>query len=175
MDEVKTNIYLLRHGEKNKDGTALSKNGIKQANYLAKRLKKIKFNKIYSSDLGRCIQTAEIVSKYHPYEIIYDKKLREVEGKVKDYPENHKKEIKIINSFWNKLTKEKGNILVVASGNFNRILIALALKINPKNSRFVQNPTGLTHFEFINKNKTRIEYINDLSHLPEKLKKRQAH
>ncbi len=175
MNDVKVNIYLLRHGEKNKDGTALSKNGLEQASYLAKRLKDIEFNKIYSSDLVRCKQTAEVISKHHPVKIIFDEILREVEGKVKEFPEKHKKEIKIIESFWNKITKEKGNVLVVASGNFNRILIALALKISPTNSRFVQTPTGLTHLEFINKNKTRVEYVNDTSHLPEKLRKRQAY
>jgi broad specificity phosphatase PhoE len=175
MDDVKVNIYLLRHGEKNEDGSALSKNGVKQASYLAKKLKKIEFNKIYSSDLSRCMQTAEIVSKYHPADIIYDKSLREVEGKVKEFPEKHPKEIKTIKSFWNKVTKEKGNILVVASGNFNRILIALALKISPTNSRFVQTPTGLTHLEFMNNGNTRIEYVNNTSHLSIKLNKRQAY
>ena len=175
MNDVKVNIYLLRHGEKNKDGTALSKNGIKQASYLAKKLKDIKFNKIYSSDLVRCKQTAEIISKNHPTKIIFDESLREVEGKVKESPEKYPKEMKVIKSFWKKVTKEKGNILVVASGNFNRVLIAIAMGINPSISRFVQTPTGLTHFEFINKNKTRIEYVNDTSHLPRKLNKRQAY
>ena len=175
MDDVKVNIYLLRHGEKNKDGTALSKNGIIQTSHLSKRLKDIKFNKIYSSDLVRCKQTAEIISKNHPTKIIFDESLREVKGKVKEFPEKHPKEIKIIKSFWNKVTKEKGNILVVASGNFNRVLIAIAMGISPSISRFVQTPTGLTHFEFINKNKTRIEYVNNTSHLPRKLNKRQAY
>jgi len=174
MNDVKVNIYLLRHGEKNKDGTALSKNGIVQSKYLAKRLKDINFNKIYSSDLVRCKQTAEIISKSHSTKIIFDESLREIEGKVKEFPDKHAKEIKIIKSFWNKITKENGNILIVASGNFNRVLIAIAMGINPFFSKFVQTPTGLTHFEFINKNKTRIEYVNDTSHLPRKLNKRQA-
>jgi len=175
MNDVKVNIYLLRHGEKNKDGTALSKNGIRQASYLAKKLKDIKFNKIYSSDLVRCKQTAEIISKNHPTKIIFDESLREVEGKVKEFPEKHPKEMRVIKSFWKKVTKEKGNILVVASGNFNRILIALALKIYPDNSRFVQTPTGLNHLEFMHNGNTRIEYINDTSHLPTKLNKRQSY
>lgn len=175
MEKIKTNIYLVRHGEKNLDGSSLSRNGIRQSKYLSKRLKKLKFDKVYSSDLKRCTQTAEIVNKPHRMKIITDDALREVKGEVKDFPDKHKKEIKLIKFFWDRVSFEGGNILIVGSGTVNRILISLALKINPKNSRFVQVPTGVTHFEVISKDKTRIEYVNDLSHLPERLKKRQAY
>ena len=175
LEKVKVNIYLIRHGEKNPDGFSLSVKGKKQVEHLFKKFKKIKFDKIYSSDLNRCVETAKIVSKYHKKDVIYDKNLREVGGNVKDFFEKFPKEIKNIRSFWNKVTKDKGNILIVSSGNLNRILISIALKIKPINSRFVQNPTGLTRFEYINKNKTRIVCVNDLSHLPEKLKIRQAY
>jgi broad specificity phosphatase PhoE len=175
MEKVKTNIYLLRHGEKNSNGSGLSRDGIKQSRYLARRLKKIKFDGIYSSELARCKQTVEILNKLHKKKIVFTDLINEVKGEVKDFPEKHKTEIKKIKSFWEEITKQEGTILIVGSGTVNRILISFAMGISPKNSRFVQIPTGLTHLEFINKNKTRFVYVNDLSHLPKHLKKRQAY
>tara|TARA_Y100000310_G_C20170008_1_gene573214 strand:- start:32 stop:562 length:531 start_codon:yes stop_codon:yes gene_type:complete len=174
-EETKLNIYLIRHAEKDSEGRSISENGKKQALLLAKRLQKIKFKRIYSSDLTRCKDTTKIISKKIKAPIILDKNLREVEGKIKDYPEKHKKEINKIKKTWNKITKEKGNILIVGSGIINRILISLALKINSKNSRFTQIPTGLTHMRYINKNKTILDFVNDTSHLPTKLNKKQSY
>ncbi len=177
MEEgLRLNVYLVRHGEKNSDGSALSKNGKIQAKLLAKRLKKIGIHRIYSSDLERCRLTAEAVSKLIGHKIVYDKALREVEGNVKEYPSKHPKEIAKVRKFWEKLTsKETGHVLVVGSGNVNRILLGIAMGISPQKSRFVQNPSGLTHLEFFNKNKTRFAYVNDTSHLPEHLKNRQSY
>jgi broad specificity phosphatase PhoE len=175
MGDIKLNIYLVRHGEKNKNGTSLSSRGLKQADFLGKELKKIKFDKIYSSDLERCKLTIEKISKYIKGDIIYDSNLREVKGKVKEYPEKYPTEIKKIKRFWNKVMKDKGNVLIVGSGNLNRILIGLAMGINPKDSRFVQIPTGLTHMEVYNKNKILFVCVNSTSHLPEKLRFRQAY
>ncbi|CAN5288116.1 alpha-ribazole phosphatase [soil metagenome] len=65
------NIYLVRHGESegNASGTtqtsemSLSKKGRIQAKALAKRLKNIKIDIIYSSHIQRAKETAEIISK----------------------------------------------------------------------------------------------------------------
>src|SRR3989344_1924566 len=124
MDDVKLNVFLIRHGEKSEDGSTLSKNGLLQVKLLAKRLKEVGIHKIYSSDLERCRLTAEAVSKLVDHKIIYDKSLREVEGKVKENPSKYPKEIERIKKFWlNLILKEKGNVLVVGSGNVNRILL----------------------------------------------------
>ena len=167
-------IYLIRHGEKDNDGKCLSKRGIEQTKLLAKRLEKIKFNKIYSSDLERCKQTVEIINKKTKLPVIYESRLREVKGKVKEFPKRHKKEIKKIREIYNRLTKEKGNILVSSSGIVNRILLSMFLKIDSNKANFIQNPTGVN---LIDKNpekkRFRILYINETSHLPNKLKIRQ--
>lgn len=173
--EVKTDIYLLRHGEKNFDGSSLSQRGVKQSRLAAKRFKGVKFNKIYCSPLERCKQTVEIIAKSHHQKVIYDDRLEEVDGDIKEFPEEHKKEINRVKSFWRDLIGAGGEFLVVSSGNLNRIIIAVAMGINPRDSRFVQIPTGVTHFEFMTNGKTRIEYVDDTSHLPEKLRKRQAY
>lgn len=66
-------IYFVRHGESeanileiyynrgNKYG--LTKKGISQVQKLAKKLRNVKFDKIYSSPLRRTIETADILSK----------------------------------------------------------------------------------------------------------------
>ncbi|MDO8564050.1 MAG: histidine phosphatase family protein [Nanoarchaeota archaeon] len=175
MDNVKLNIYFIRHGEKSIDGKTLTKRGIKQINLLSKRLKKLNITKIYSSDLPRCVESLNIILKKLKLNALHDSRLREVEGVVKENPSNYPKEINKIKSFWVDLIKDEGNILVVGSGNVNRIVFAIAMGINPSKIRFVMIPSGLTHLEFINSEKTRFVYVNDTSHLPDKLKVRQAY
>src|SRR3990172_3881755 len=138
----KLNIYIIRHGEKVSDAGGLTKKGRAQAISLAKRLGKLNITKIYSSDLRRCKETAEIIRKTLKLPIKYEKALREVPGVVKEQPKKYKKEIKIIRNFWNKIDKSGGNILLVSSGIVNRILISFALNIDSSKAHFMQHPTG---------------------------------
>jgi 2,3-bisphosphoglycerate-dependent phosphoglycerate mutase len=84
--ENTTNITIIRHGETewNKMGiqqghldSNLTSLGVKQALSLAKSLSKNKFDFLYSSDLGRALDTAKIISKKLKLEIITEKRLRE--------------------------------------------------------------------------------------------------
>lgn len=79
-------LYLVRHGESlgNKkrlvtghDDQPLTPLGIQQAENLAKKLKEVHFDAIFSSDLLRARRTAEIVGVRHGVEIITSKSLRE--------------------------------------------------------------------------------------------------
>lgn len=65
------NIYLIRHGEtdwnrerriQGQTDIPLNALGVRQAEALAERLKSIPFDVIYTSDLGRVVQTSEIVA-----------------------------------------------------------------------------------------------------------------
>ena len=167
--ETKT-IYIIRHGEKSDDEKNLTKKGKRQSECLADRLKKLNITKIYSSDLQRCKETAEIIQKKLRLPINYKKALREVPRRIKEQPKRNKKEIKILRNFWNKIDKSRRNLLLVSSGIVNRILISFALNIDSPKANFMQYPTGLTKIEKIKKNRYRIGYINDTSHLPNKLK-----
>lgn len=94
-------VYFVRHGESegNKlkfhqvEETPLSEKGIKQAEVLAKRLKNIKIDVIYSSNVNRAKQTAEIINKKLNIPIEYWDKLAErrtpteIRGKSIDDPE----------------------------------------------------------------------------------------
>ncbi len=79
-------LILLRHGETlwNVEGryqgqmdSPLSKNGLEQAGFLAARLEGHQFRALYSSDLGRAFQTAEIIGKHTSHETVADPSLRE--------------------------------------------------------------------------------------------------
>ena len=79
-------IYLVRHPETkwNKRGitqghadSTLTKKGKKTAEYLGKVLKNKKISKMYTSDLGRCIQTSKLINKELGVRMIPKKALRE--------------------------------------------------------------------------------------------------
>ncbi|CAN5863556.1 histidine phosphatase family protein [soil metagenome] len=78
-------LWLIRHGETdwNRERRAqghshnpLSELGIKQARRLAQRLEPETFDRVYSSDLERALQTARIV--FPDCEIVQDARLREI-------------------------------------------------------------------------------------------------
>lgn len=80
-------VYLIRHGESignakgihqgQKNDFHLSELGKEQANFLKKRFENLKINAIYSSDLARARETAEILSGSKNIGPILDKRLRE--------------------------------------------------------------------------------------------------
>ena len=68
-------LVVVRHGqtESNRSGTlqgqldtALDQLGIQQAQAVARRLKKRRFDMVFSSDLNRALHTAKIILQYHP-------------------------------------------------------------------------------------------------------------
>ena len=84
--EPKTTLLAIRHGEtvwnaeKRYQGhgdSPLTETGRKQVTALGRRLKRIRFDNLISSDLGRARETASIVADFtgHPVEI--DSRLRE--------------------------------------------------------------------------------------------------
>jgi len=101
------NIYIVRHGETRKDkvfnldgfpDAELTEVGLKQAHLAGEQLSKVKFDEIYSSDLKRAVQTAQIISSYQQeLQVGIDKQIREIHMGVfhtstedqirKDYPE----------------------------------------------------------------------------------------
>lgn len=84
---MKTTIIMVRHGFSifnelkrftgNVD-SPLNELGKKQAEKAAGYLKDFNIHKIYSSDLCRAYDTAELIAMHHKLEVIKDKKLREI-------------------------------------------------------------------------------------------------
>lgn len=82
----KTNIVVVRHGETvwNTEGrlqghqdSPLTTKGQEQAESLAQRLKNEEFSHIYSSDLGRAVDTASAVATHTNHDVITDQRIRE--------------------------------------------------------------------------------------------------
>jgi probable phosphoglycerate mutase len=82
----RTKIIIVRHGqtEWNVRGirqghldSPLTERGLAQAKALGQRLKREKFTCLYSSDLGRSMQTAREISVVTGHEILTDARLRE--------------------------------------------------------------------------------------------------
>jgi broad specificity phosphatase PhoE len=83
-----TTILLARHGETkwNLEGRwqgwadpPLNDTGRSQARALAEQLRKLPFDAVYSSDLRRAFETAEIVASPHRLTVVADAGLREID------------------------------------------------------------------------------------------------
>lgn len=77
------NIYLVRHGQKmendkNHELLELTDRGFIQADIVGKRLKGYNIGKMYSSNMKRAIQTAEIINNHLNVEIIVSNDIREI-------------------------------------------------------------------------------------------------
>ena len=83
------NIFILRHGQslmnkqkiiqgqKEFKNNGLSKDGIKQVKDITRYIKKMNIDKIFSSDLQRCKESADIVNNKINVDIEFVKNLRE--------------------------------------------------------------------------------------------------
>lgn len=167
------NIYIVRHTEAEHHikkivggwyDTRLTEKGQQQAKNIAENLfKEIKISgvPIYSSNLKRCVATAEIISTVFKSKVILDKNLREMsfgEGNVKPVAWFHKHIIpppsdlirldhrylkhaesrrevgERATDFINRLSKESfDNVIVVTHGDVSTFLILAWLKVPVEN------------------------------------------
>lgn len=86
MDDVRTRLYLVRHGEtewnkslkyQGHQDIPLSETGIRQAQKLAGRMTGIPLDSVYSSDLSRAMETAKIITAAHNLKVRLKPELRE--------------------------------------------------------------------------------------------------
>ena len=63
------NLYLVRHARQSSRlcnvNVELGQEGFQMAELLSERMKHVPLDTIYSSDLIRAVQTAEIINKHH--------------------------------------------------------------------------------------------------------------
>lgn len=194
-------IYLIRHGETDfnklnkewgQDGEiSLNDWGNLQAEKLSEVLNEISFDKLFSSDLKRALQTSEKISESGNIEIITDKRLREydpgeVDPSSEKWIEKYKEIlksgmskydirpyggeniwdlIKRIKSFIEEIEKEEGTIVIVAHSGVNMAFMNLSQQ-RKKNDflKIKQDNTGINILEF-DKNKWEIVKVNDSQHI----------
>ncbi len=79
-------LYIVRHGEtdanlnhiiQGQTDSSLNETGKQQAKNISEKLKYIKFDNIFSSDLSRAVETSEIIAINRQIVILTTKKLRE--------------------------------------------------------------------------------------------------
>ena len=109
-----TTIYLVRHGEtdwnvqnllQGQTDIHLNKKGIKQSQEFAKKVKKVKFDAVFSSDLVRARRTAEIIALDRKLAIETRKVLRErFFGKYEGMP---RREFYKLFTNWEKLSEKE--------------------------------------------------------------------
>lgn len=165
-------LYLVRHGQTianaerrfqgHKD-YPLSDVGLQQANSLAERFKQVRLDYIYSSDLGRAVETAKHINQHHRLRIQKDQRLREfcwgvfdgltlAEAEEKyphvflqpiddwsqaDIPEKEELEQLLLRAsmFWQEMHAQHSNerILVVSHARFLNSLMAKILRFKDQN------------------------------------------
>ncbi len=194
-------LLLVRHGETegNNKGVFLglidedlNQNGILQAEKIALRLKDVSIDAIFSSDLKRAMETAEIINKYHHLNIIPKKELRErnfgiFNGKPKEKlfdavkrskmefheykPKNGESCLEVqkrIVNFFKKIVKRYSNktVLIVTHGAVIVELLFYLTKL-PRNEfeKLKQDKAALNIIKVNQDGTSQIELINNTDHL----------
>ncbi len=181
-------IILVRHGESERnikvdksDDSKLTRKGILQAQNLGKRLKKdkIKINEIYTSNLIRTKETADIIAR------ILNVPVRKGLDELNEYdPDFLRSRIKIIfdvrlrklKKFIKKITRKKERdktILIIAHGVMNAIIVGILLQfpIRKQLLRLRYKNASLTFLNWDKPHKNwRLDLMNDTHHLQGKSK-----
>jgi len=177
--EGKTIVYFVRHGDRihipsNKDiglisgGPGLSSLGKKQAKEVAKKFSKIRkeIDKIYSSDMNRAIETAEIIGKEIGKRPIITKGIAEFNKIVWDNRIYHYKfwkhylKHKFIIKVFNKILNEnKGKVIsIVAHGNIIKGIIGKKMKFS--HSQISKSDSHNSHISLVRFKGTKLDYIH---------------
>lgn len=175
-------LIFARHTEKEESGKDpyLTKRGIQQAKYLAKKLKKERFDKFYCSNMNRTKQTSKIISK----EIVIKPKIEETLNEFKsemlkqnknNWNKEEKNHYNELISFLKDITKkpyESKTILIIAHGLTNRIILSYFLHLNLKKViQFRQAEGGVNSISWDNHFKNwRLKIWNDNNHIPKRLR-----
>jgi broad specificity phosphatase PhoE len=189
------NIYLVRHGEtdwntkllfQGHTDIKLNKNGLRQAQCIAKELKNADVEAVISSDLFRAFQTAEEISKAHSPKLKIEKMegLRErnygnLEGKLYDRYHSQGKDFtgekdgkffaRVNKAFSTIMEKYTGkNIVVVTHGGVVRQIISHVLGLKDYKKLRVYN-ASLSEIYYNDKKKGFFLLgFNSVAHLPRK-------
>lgn len=193
-------VYLIRHGKiKLEDNQRryigqvdlpLSGEGIRQAQYLGKKIKDVDVSKVYCSDLLRSRQTAQIIMGNRTVPILVRKDLREIhmgewEGRtfshiVKEYPEEFKARgadigyyrvrggesfadcfKRVIHSLNEIMDSSSGSILLIGHAGVNRLLLCYVLGMPLANLFRINQDYGCLNIITTKKSSWQVKLVND--------------
>ncbi|QGG46886.1 alpha-ribazole phosphatase [Heliorestis convoluta] len=199
-----TKVYLIRHGEtewnlnrryQGHSDIALSEQGRYQAQQLLRRLAHENIDVLYASDLGRAVETAQIIASAHQKEVQLDQRFREChfgqwEGLTfpeieKAYPqeiETWRKrpgqllvpggesfallQVRAYEALLDVVAKHKGeNIAIVAHGGTIRTLLCAILDLDLDRAWQLKQDNTALNIISFYDDQTVIECINDTTHL----------
>jgi len=194
-------LILTRHGEteENQKGILqgwrpghLTAKGKKQAKLLAKRLQQIHIDVIYTSDLRRCVETAQEIARHHKdvrflkEKILRERKLGEFEGKAlgqadwealpgdvyTNKPKGGESFVEVrkrLERFYKKLLQQYKDetIVVVTHGGSLLLLQGLIYNKDLKSSLKLpqQKHTAISEFEINRKGRHKVLCLNCEKHL----------
>lgn len=194
-------IYLIRHGEtdfnkQNKEWgqdneLPLNDWGIIQSNKLAERLRNIKFDKLFSSDLKRAVQTSRVISDLCNIEVILDKRLREynpgeVDPSSEKWIDKYKELlnsgmskydirpfggeniwdlIKRTDSFLKDIEKENRTIVIISHSGVNAAIINLSQKREKNEFQKIKQDNCCINILEFSEGKWKIKVVNDSEHI----------
>jgi len=184
------NIIFVRHGESEhnakittEEDSHLSNLGKKQAEHLGKRLKNYNISTIYTSNLKRAKETGEIISRILKVPIKENlEELNEFSGSQLKSPLrflnlSFNKRVKNLKNFLDRVSRERKEdktILIVAHGITNKIIMGYLSQLPLKRQllRFSQHNACINILSWKEEYKNwNINFVNNIEHLPKKLRK----
>ena len=194
-------LTIVRHGETVENLTGiiqghqpgkLTELGLQQGERVAQRLKDQRFDVIYSSDLGRAVDTCNLISRFHETPVEYDSLLRErgcgvFEGgtvreladaeqncglpRIEFIPERgesfrdlYNRSVKFLDFLHRNYDQE--SILIVSHGGWNRMVLGSILnKTIDESLSISQKNTCVNVVEYQNRSNGNVHLMNCTTHL----------
>ena len=145
-------IIYMHHAERDIDNNiptnsdGITKRGTNQAEVLAEKMKDINIDLIVSSEYKRCLDTANIINKYHNVDIILDSGFNEKE-KDEEYKKFLERNIKSLKMLYKKYSNK--TILCVTSGVNLGAFICYFYNIKPTNKTPWAQAIDLSPINFV--------------------------
>ena len=178
IDVATRKIYFIRHGEydwHNPQSKDLTEIGVQQAEWTAKRLANLPAQKIYSSDLPRALQTAEIIrGAMGNVEYERDAGLRECLLPIPSLSNvpleaqmaGEQQATAAFAKYMRPAEQNGESEIVVSHGNLIRYLIARALGQADRWIRFRTLYCGISEVHVESDGQIWVVSYNDVGHLP---------
>jgi serine/threonine-protein phosphatase PGAM5 len=174
-------IYFVRHGEYDWDNQphpmkGLTLLGKQQAQFTAERLSSLSIATIYSSDLQRAIETAEIIGRAHP-DVPHKQSpdLRECLlpcASFADAPrellkEGQEQAERAFSEYLRPTEGDDSSDIIVSHGNLIRYLVVRVLRASPQSwLRMKTSNCGVTEIAVEPDGRLWLVTYNDVGHLP---------